>query len=689
MNKNFVIGAVLSLMLLLSACVGVGSSEKNNNSNTDTTPPTIVLVGDSSMNLTIGDTFVDPGVTVSDNVDSNLTATKQGTVDTSKTGTYTITYTASDSAGNVATQTRTVTVAASAIVGDAYIFHSAHDDSYYMEFWGDVWDSQTTYTDKPTDTTYSKALELNKSAGWGTLVAWGNRPNNAVNTSAYTHARFKVSAPGYTQVQVFVQGNNEVGHDVVYDLSKATDLGNGWGEMEVRIPGMAEMTWFALNFIGGSGKVLLADVYFTTQDVVITPPPTAAPVPTANDADVIVLYSDTLNQDSWISVWESNWWNAPIHDEGNIAGDHFAKYEITDGGIAGGVVGLEFGFETAPLNASTKTTWNFDMYVETGITTIALQLVTTDGSGTYRIDNPAAGSWNSFAIPFSSITPNSGNDVINAGSLLAIGIQMWGQSGQAIYLDNIYFSGNATFHNLNVTVQDNVGGLISGATVTAGGVTGTSAANGIATLSVPTGNHKVVVDANGFGVGVGIQAVNAATSYTMTLQPMNPGPTVAAPVPPHSDAEAIVLYSDQLVVDQYISYWSDDWWNAPTFSEVQIQGNSAGRLQIIPGGVAGGITGIQYGIAQGPLDASSATRIRFDMYATSGITKIFLQVLSSTGPGRYEMNTVTTGQWITVDLAFSSLIDSQKITSSALTQLGVQLWGTTSDALYLDNIYFY
>ena len=94
----------------------------------------------------------------------------------------------------------------SAIVGDAYVFHSEHDDSYFMEFWGDVWDSKTTYTDQTSDSTYSKTLEIGKSTGWGTLVAWGNRPINGVDASAYTHARFKVRAPGYTQVQVFALG---------------------------------------------------------------------------------------------------------------------------------------------------------------------------------------------------------------------------------------------------------------------------------------------------------------------------------------------------------------------------------------------------------------------------------------------------------------------------------------------------
>ena len=321
-----------------------------------------------------------------------------------------------------------------------------------------------------------------------------------------------------------------------------------------------------------------------------------------------------------------------------------------------------------------------------------MQLASADGSATYNIDNPPTGLWRSYAIPFETMTDNDGDGagVLNPGVLQAAGVQLWGTSGQAVFLDNIYFSGQSTFYDLDVTVTDDLANRIAGATVSVGNVSSTTTADGNATLSVPEGEHKVVVDAEGYGVAQGNQTVQGGdASLTIGVVPINAGPNVSAPGPVASNEEAIVLYSDALTVDQGISFWSDNWWNAPTFSEVVIEGDNVGKLQIIPDGVAGGITGIQYGIVDGPLDASSATRIRFDIFATSGITRVDLQLLSTTGPGLYTMESVTTGQWITVDLAFSDFRDAHKITPSVLTQLGVQLWGTTSDAIYLDNIYFY
>ncbi len=82
------------------------------NAPVDNQPPDIVLSGDSTMVLTIGDTFTDPGATATDNFDGDLTSsiTVSGTVDTSTVGTYTLTYTAVDAGGNSSNVIRTVIV---------------------------------------------------------------------------------------------------------------------------------------------------------------------------------------------------------------------------------------------------------------------------------------------------------------------------------------------------------------------------------------------------------------------------------------------------------------------------------------------------------------------------------------------------------------------------------------------------
>ncbi len=104
------IGALLvSTSLLISGCGG-GGDDTSNNTTEDTTAPTISLVGAESINIEVGSNYADAGASATDDVDGTVNVLSSGTVDTSALGSYTITYTASDAAGNTSTATRTIAV---------------------------------------------------------------------------------------------------------------------------------------------------------------------------------------------------------------------------------------------------------------------------------------------------------------------------------------------------------------------------------------------------------------------------------------------------------------------------------------------------------------------------------------------------------------------------------------------------
>ena len=78
----------------------------------DTTPPVITLVGSASIQSILNATYTDAGATAEDDEDGDITAsmTVTNNVDKDLAGAYSVTYSATDAAGNTATETRTVNV---------------------------------------------------------------------------------------------------------------------------------------------------------------------------------------------------------------------------------------------------------------------------------------------------------------------------------------------------------------------------------------------------------------------------------------------------------------------------------------------------------------------------------------------------------------------------------------------------
>jgi uncharacterized repeat protein (TIGR01451 family) len=90
---------------------GNSASDSQTITVVDNTPPAIVLNGPNPQVVECHTAYVEYGATATDNCSGNVDATASGTVNTNVVGSYTITYSASDSAGNALTPvTRTVNV---------------------------------------------------------------------------------------------------------------------------------------------------------------------------------------------------------------------------------------------------------------------------------------------------------------------------------------------------------------------------------------------------------------------------------------------------------------------------------------------------------------------------------------------------------------------------------------------------
>ena len=144
---------MLSLVLFLTACGGGGGGSSTpyvpptgdgggsgsggssgGGSTADTTPPEITLLGDSEMDWEGATDWSDPGYSATDDTDGSVEVTVSGTVNTTALGVYTLTYTATDDAGNEAEVQRVVSVVDTTpptvtLVGSASMT-LAHDDQY-------------------------------------------------------------------------------------------------------------------------------------------------------------------------------------------------------------------------------------------------------------------------------------------------------------------------------------------------------------------------------------------------------------------------------------------------------------------------------------------------------------------------------------------------------------------------------
>ena len=118
-TKLIRVGLLLSSVWLLYACGGGGggssstpSSSGQSTSQADTTAPVITLTGNSTVQITQGQSYTEEGASATDAVDGDVDVTISGEVDSDAVGSYSIRYTAVDSAGNEASVSRVVNVVA-------------------------------------------------------------------------------------------------------------------------------------------------------------------------------------------------------------------------------------------------------------------------------------------------------------------------------------------------------------------------------------------------------------------------------------------------------------------------------------------------------------------------------------------------------------------------------------------------
>ncbi|MGM0369315.1 MAG: carboxypeptidase-like regulatory domain-containing protein [Bacillota bacterium] len=577
------------------------------------------------------------------------------------------------------------------ITEDTYIYHSEHDSNIEFSNWSDPWDSGTDIETDEDD----KVLTLNSGTGWdkeAISVAWGNPEDEGevIDVSEASYFVFKIKTDDYSKITFQMQSATEEEVEVAdYPLDDGEDVGDGW--KEIKIPAdyfsqITDMTWVALsNDSDTAGTAQIKDIYFSTEEVG-TDLSETAPEPTVDEEEVTSIFSDSLSSDGYWIDYMDPWYEPPIYAEEEIDGNKVMKYTITPSGAEGGTVGAQFN---ESVDALDKTTLHLDMYPTSEVEKVQFQLTSGDDSGVYDVTDFDKNSWNSLDIDFSEFDGN-----FNASDITHLGIKLSGAAEEKVYFDNIYFQGDAEMNTLDMKVTDDSGNSLDEAEVKIGSKTATTDSNGEVDFELPEGEFTVTTEYDDLAVDQQTITMSGDETLDVELEEKYPEPTTTADKPTISDEDAITLYSDSLEVGpNHISYWEDDWYKAPEFSEKTIDGNDFAKFQIIPGGTEGGATGIQFGVdEQDPLDASETDAIHLDMYVTSGVEKLQFQLVGSDDKKLLkEITSPETGEWVSLEIPYSEMEDigTETFAPDSLEQLGLTVYGTTKDAVYLDNIYFY
>ena len=109
----------------------------------DTTPPVITVLGENPATVEYGSNYVDAGATATDLRDGTVTVTSSSVSSTTIVGEQTITYTATDAAGNTATATRTINV----VDTSGPVITILGDDPVTVEYGSDYVDAGATASD--------------------------------------------------------------------------------------------------------------------------------------------------------------------------------------------------------------------------------------------------------------------------------------------------------------------------------------------------------------------------------------------------------------------------------------------------------------------------------------------------------------------------------------------------------------
>jgi hypothetical protein len=239
----------------------------------DTTAPTLTLNGESELTLILGTAYTELGATATDDRDENVSMTQTGSVDTNTVGTYSITYTATDKAGNSASVQRTVHVVLPPDVAAPIL--TLNGDSAVTLFQGTNYTElgATAIDDRDGNVSVSISGNVNTSV-LGTYTVTYTAQDSAGNSATIERTVNVVLPPDTVAPILTLNGESEITlfQGVAYTELGATATDERDGDVNVTVEGSVDTSMVGTYTITYSATDKAGNVVTATRTVTVVAP---------------------------------------------------------------------------------------------------------------------------------------------------------------------------------------------------------------------------------------------------------------------------------------------------------------------------------------------------------------------------------------------------------------------------------
>ncbi|MBI1184328.1 DUF5011 domain-containing protein [bacterium] len=300
----------------------------------DLTPPALTLYGALNDSVEVNTSWKDAGFKAIDLVDGDITSTVavNNTLDLTTTGTYTITYVATDKSGNSATETRTIVV----YDGTAPDIKLLGDDTVYVQIYTGYNEAGTTQSDN-----YDKSLSPNTYSALDTANlgeytitycvtdASGNGPvcvSRLVIVQDTIKPMISLIGNDKEVVEVF-SFYNDAGYNVVENDQYTVKMSGNWDGVPDTL-GTYRLVYTVMDRAGNSASVSREIEVVDTKEPVLTL--------NGNAIDTIARWDETYTDagvtvsDNYYSAAEVNVVKGGTYKDAQSEGVFTITYEATD-----------------------------------------------------------------------------------------------------------------------------------------------------------------------------------------------------------------------------------------------------------------------------------------------------------------------------------------------------------------------